>query len=487
MADPVWRRFGCILLLLLLLFAFFRIPLAPTSGEEPVVPPGIDEPGTELPPPIAPQPSPQVSPYQLVVPPAVGGALPPVAPVPPPQRAPSGPLPKVSVVVAWYPNIHPTWVYPGNFPCSGVRCQLHYDPAPQLYGLSPANKKWLKTANLYVVYINHMLGDDFYDVYKNPYNLTLMIVNNENLHGREYGLSNMKHWWISRFAKDPFLWERFNIVMSLEHQSTIPWFYFTQILSIPEVDPWMRANPPLRYDDKYRGSLALLIASHPGHTYNRFRYLYNISEHMTVDYFSGKRKIAEFFAHRKGAPNIKQRPRPDCPQSTWYHPTTTLCLIRPYFFNLALENSLARDYVTEKIYDPMLAGTVPVYYGAPNIENYLPPRAAILVTDFPSIAALVHYLKCVAGRRELYEYYRAWRTRTSPYWQKMLSMPHPLCVACQLVARNDPILQNVSHRIPRPLPLQPENVGNQRPFEQCLLPGTSLPDRYATAAPVAGP
>ena len=42
-----------------------------------------------------------------------------------------------------------------------------------------------------------------------------------------------------------------------------------------------------------------------------------------------------------------------------------LPLFARYKFALALENSLAHDYVTEKFYQPLLAGAVPIYLGVP--------------------------------------------------------------------------------------------------------------------------
>lgn len=42
------------------------------------------------------------------------------------------------------------------------------------------------------------------------------------------------------------------------------------------------------------------------------------------------------------------------------------------------ENSIATDYVTEKLYDAFVAGCVPVYYGAPNIEDLLPDPDSII-------------------------------------------------------------------------------------------------------------
>ena len=43
-----------------------------------------------------------------------------------------------------------------------------------------------------------------------------------------------------------------------------------------------------------------------------------------------------------------------------------------YKFTLAFENAIANDYVTEKFFEPLAAGSVPVYLGAPNIEEYAP-------------------------------------------------------------------------------------------------------------------
>ena len=46
-----------------------------------------------------------------------------------------------------------------------------------------------------------------------------------------------------------------------------------------------------------------------------------------------------------------------------------LNLYRKYKFVIAFENAIEEDYVTEKFYDPLLAGSVPVYLGAPSIKK----------------------------------------------------------------------------------------------------------------------
>lgn len=50
-----------------------------------------------------------------------------------------------------------------------------------------------------------------------------------------------------------------------------------------------------------------------------------------------------------------------------------------YRYSIAIENCSSEDYWTEKIIDCFLAGTVPVYYGCPNIEHYFPRDSYISI------------------------------------------------------------------------------------------------------------
>lgn len=43
-----------------------------------------------------------------------------------------------------------------------------------------------------------------------------------------------------------------------------------------------------------------------------------------------------------------------------------------YRFALVMENCIFPGYITEKLFDAMLAGTVPIYLGAPDIEDFVP-------------------------------------------------------------------------------------------------------------------
>ncbi len=52
-----------------------------------------------------------------------------------------------------------------------------------------------------------------------------------------------------------------------------------------------------------------------------------------------------------------------------------------YKFSIAFENSSHSGYVTEKIVDAFAAGTIPIYWGDPGIEDYFNPKAFIHIKD----------------------------------------------------------------------------------------------------------
>ncbi|MEK7575002.1 MAG: glycosyltransferase family 10 [Patescibacteria group bacterium] len=68
-----------------------------------------------------------------------------------------------------------------------------------------------------------------------------------------------------------------------------------------------------------------------------------------------------------------------------------------YKFSLCYENvSDNKGYITEKIFDILQAKSVPVYWGAPNIEEYVPSTAFVDRRKFINDEALAKYLKNVS-------------------------------------------------------------------------------------------
>lgn len=82
-----------------------------------------------------------------------------------------------------------------------------------------------------------------------------------------------------------------------------------------------------------------------------------------------------------------------------------------------MENSLTRDYVTEKVYDGLVAGCIPVYWGAPNVADFIPDRNAIIdYAKLGSPEALKAELERLAFDREAYEGKLRWKIAAERRW-----------------------------------------------------------------------
>ena len=87
-----------------------------------------------------------------------------------------------------------------------------------------------------------------------------------------------------------------------------------------------------------------------------------------------------------------------------------------FMFNMAFENSIEDGYVTEKPFDALISGTVPVYLGdAAHLKRLLPhPKAAIFIADYNGdMQALANYLNDLTRNETAYEEHRAWRRNFS--------------------------------------------------------------------------
>ncbi|AHC02812.1 alpha-(1,3)-fucosyltransferase [Proboscivirus elephantidbeta5] len=82
-------------------------------------------------------------------------------------------------------------------------------------------------------------------------------------------------------------------------------------------------------------------------------------------------------------------------------------------FYLAFENSVHRDYITEKLYRSLMAGAVPIVLGTSreNYENYVPGDAFIHVNDYTSPIELASHLNAIDKNVTLYLQYFNWKTR----------------------------------------------------------------------------
>lgn len=116
--------------------------------------------------------------------------------------------------------------------------------------------------------------------------------------------------------------------------------------------------------------------------------------------------------------------------------------ISNYMFNLAFENSVEDGYVTEKPFDAMLSGTVPIYLGdAKTLKKTVPhPKAVIFLEDFEGNAEkLAKYLTYLSTNETAYEEHRNWRkTYSLKNHVKGNEMMEPnwMCKICQWALEN---------------------------------------------------
>ena len=76
-------------------------------------------------------------------------------------------------------------------------------------------------------------------------------------------------------------------------------------------------------------------------------------------------------------------------------------------FVIAFENSSCDGYVTEKIFLPLCAGSIPIYWGADDVKDYINPDCFINVNDFDSFEECIEYVKKVDEDPKLYKKYRS--------------------------------------------------------------------------------
>ena len=150
--------------------------------------------------------------------------------------------------------------------------------------------------------------------------------------------------------RDPAYMRHFDLTMTyrLDANVSVPylWFY----ISGPNLVRAMREPPKPKSQDR----LAALFISSRINLSHRLEYATELMHYLDVHSY-GK------FRRNRALADDHWRP-------------TKLEVIAAYKFTLAFENAIGEDYVTEKFFDPLVAGSVPVYLGAPNVEALAPAR-----------------------------------------------------------------------------------------------------------------
>ena len=74
-----------------------------------------------------------------------------------------------------------------------------------------------------------------------------------------------------------------------------------------------------------------------------------------------------------------------------------------YKFSIAMENSNGDGYLSEKIVDSFLAGTIPIYYGDYLLDEFINPKSYILIKGEKDIDKKIEYIKKIDNDDNLYK------------------------------------------------------------------------------------
>ncbi|XP_023029106.2 alpha-(1,3)-fucosyltransferase 10 isoform X1 [Leptinotarsa decemlineata] len=147
--------------------------------------------------------------------------------------------------------------------------------------------------------------------------------------------------------------------------------------------------------------------------------------------------------------------------------------ISKYKFIIAFENAICDDYVTEKFWRPIIVGSIPIYLGAPNIEDWLPnEQSAILVKNFKNMKAVANFINILNKNDTLYESFLGHKLSgriTNSLLEENVLSQHPItgfeCYVCKRVHENNFEVEHPKRNVykcPKPIPQSDEeNTWNQ--------------------------
>lgn len=161
-------------------------------------------------------------------------------------------------------------------------------------------------------------------------------------------------------------------------------------------------------------------------------------------------------------------------------------------FVLVFENTETWDYATEKFYDALTLGSIPVVLGSPNVAELAPDMNSFIdVKDFSHPKELAKYLLYLDENETEWYKYMEWKNRgLDPRFESKLDMSllHSRCRLCLKVAGlnykkflsiyKKKYLRETTFRYVTPAPVQPDWSKQYAKFERDikLFPGKAKAD-----------
>ncbi|KAK3259938.1 hypothetical protein CYMTET_31082 [Cymbomonas tetramitiformis] len=213
---------------------------------------------------------------------------------------------------------------------------------------------------------------------------------------------------------------QYDLTLTQSLSSTIPQLY------IPPPAVWKQAMeqyPPLLNPDAGSAQLALFLSNNATNwrfctageekCWGRLSYLEELMEFISIDSFGSllhNRDMLEILPTETEAKPTWAKDTP-APVKPFAEGDKVRCIHHGrYPFTLAFENNEEEDYVTEKLYEPLLAGSVPVYWGAPNAAALAPAGSFVDARAVGGPKQLAEHLHALLANPAELEALHAWRS-----------------------------------------------------------------------------
>eukprot|EP00854_Cymbomonas_tetramitiformis_P009257 gene9257-10966_t len=216
---------------------------------------------------------------------------------------------------------------------------------------------------------------------------------------------------------------QYDLTLTQSLSSTIPQLY------IPPPAVWKQAMeqyPPLLNPDAGSAQLALFLSNNATNwrfctagkprssreekCWGRLSYLEELMEFISIDSFGSLLHNRDMLEILPTETEAKPTWAKDTPAPRFTGDKVRCIHHGRYPFTLAFENNEEEDYVTEKLYEPLLAGSVPVYWGAPNAAALAPAGSFVDARAVGGPKQLAEHLHALLANPAELEALHAWRS-----------------------------------------------------------------------------
>jgi hypothetical protein len=193
-------------------------------------------------------------------------------------------------------------------------------------------------------------------------------------------------------------------------------YYPSHILSINEV----LKPPKLTFAEKDGYGAGVTVALFTSNcklagASERLKYLQELMRHIEVHSYGG-------CLNNRKEPNIPNDPSwPAIAQRR----ARKITVLSHYRFYLAFENAPIDDYVSEKVFEGLFAGAIPVYRGSRSIYKFMPSNDSFIDANNMNPKQLADLLTQIGSDQKAYESYFTFKQRPiDPQFQSIVDMSY---------------------------------------------------------------